>query len=72
MTDWVHGRPTLTLGFTDHRHPAGPLNAPSRRDHCVEVGNTLTAVRDSKNPGGPVLPGNVPALLATVKAGLIG
>ena len=39
---------------------------------CVEVGNTLDAVRDSKNPGGPVLPVNVPALLAAVKGGRIG
>ena len=38
---------------------------------CVEVGNTLTVVRDSKNPG-PVLPVNVPALLAAVKDGQIG
>jgi hypothetical protein len=38
---------------------------------CVEVGNTLTEVRDSKNPG-PVLPVNVPALLAAVKGGRIG
>ena len=38
---------------------------------CVEVGNTLTVVRDSKNPG-PVLPVNVPALLAAVKADRIG
>jgi Domain of unknown function (DUF397) len=38
---------------------------------CVEVGNTLTALRDSKNPG-PVLPVNVPALLAAVKEGRIG
>ena len=37
---------------------------------CVEVGNTLTAVRDSKNPG-PVLPVNIPALLAAVKDGQI-
>jgi Domain of unknown function (DUF397) len=38
---------------------------------CVEVGNTLTALRDSKNPG-PVLPANVPVLLAGVKDGRIG
>jgi hypothetical protein len=39
---------------------------------CVEVGNTLDAVRDSKNPGGPVLPVHVPALLAAVKGDRIG
>lgn len=38
---------------------------------CVEVGNTLAVLRDSKNPD-PVLPGNVPALLAAVKDGRIG
>jgi hypothetical protein len=35
---------------------------------CVEVGNTLAMVRDSKNPG-PVLPVNVRALLTAVKDG---
>jgi hypothetical protein len=39
--------------------------------NCVEVANTLTVVRDSKNPG-PILPVDVPALLAAVKAGRIG
>lgn len=34
---------------------------------CVEVSN-LGAVRDSKNPSGPTLPGAA-ALLAVVKAG---
>jgi hypothetical protein len=36
---------------------------------CVELAHTLGAVRDSKNPGGPVLSVPVSALLATVKDG---
>jgi hypothetical protein len=35
---------------------------------CVEIGNTLTAVRDSKNPG-PVLSVALAGMLAAVKAG---
>lgn len=37
--------------------------------NCVEVAHTLTAVRDSKNPGGPVLKIGVRALLAAAKVG---
>lgn len=36
---------------------------------CVEVASTLGQVRDSKNIHGPTLRGNVPALVASVKAG---
>jgi hypothetical protein len=36
---------------------------------CVELAHTLGAVRDSKNPGGPVLSVPVSALLTTVKDG---
>jgi len=35
---------------------------------CVELGNT-GAVRDSKNPAGPVLTVDLGGLLASVKAG---
>lgn len=34
---------------------------------CVEVANTLSALRDSKNPSGPVLTGRVDLLVASVK-----
>jgi len=37
--------------------------------NCVEVGHTLGAVRDSKNPDGPVLRAPVRALVAAVVAG---
>jgi len=37
--------------------------------NCVEVRNLLDQVRDSKNPGGPVLRGEVVALVRAVKAG---
>jgi hypothetical protein len=36
---------------------------------CVEVLGTLTALRDSKNATGPVLPGNVDALVHDIKTG---
>lgn len=34
---------------------------------CIEVAGTLGAVRDSKNPSGPVLHANLGALIATLK-----
>lgn len=37
--------------------------------NCVEVRNTLDHVRDSKNPTGPTLPGNVPALIHAIQTG---
>jgi hypothetical protein len=33
---------------------------------CVELANTLDRIRDSKNPHGPVLKVDVPALIAHV------
>jgi hypothetical protein len=38
----------------------------SNGGNCVEVANTLVALRDSKNPG-PVLTGRVDLLVASVK-----
>jgi len=35
---------------------------------CVEVAHTLDRVRDSKNPGGPALRGDIGALLAAVRS----
>ncbi|HEX9338505.1 MAG TPA: DUF397 domain-containing protein [Pseudonocardiaceae bacterium] len=35
---------------------------------CVEVADTLDRLRDSKNPAGPVLRGNVSALIHAVKS----
>jgi Domain of unknown function (DUF397) len=35
---------------------------------CVEVANTLGAVRDSKNADGPALRGDVALLVADIKA----
>jgi hypothetical protein len=34
---------------------------------CVEVASTLGALRDSKNPAGPVLTGRVDLLVASLK-----
>jgi hypothetical protein len=34
---------------------------------CVEVANTLGALRDSKNPTGPVLTGRVDLLVRSLK-----
>lgn len=39
---------------------------------CVEVASTLNALRDSKNPAGPVLNVGLAALLAEIKAGRLG
>jgi hypothetical protein len=41
----------------------------SNAQECVEIGNTLDAVRDSKNPDGPVLRCDVASLIAGIKAG---
>lgn len=38
-------------------------------DSCVELAHTLRAVRDSKNPVGLTLVGDVPQLLAAVRSG---
>lgn len=37
--------------------------------NCVELRNTLDRLRDSKNPTGPTLPGNIAALVHAAKAG---
>lgn len=36
---------------------------------CIELANTLTHVRDSKNTDGPTVRGNVAALVAAIKTG---
>jgi uncharacterized protein DUF397 len=38
---------------------------------CVEVANSLCALRDSKNPHGPMLRANVAMLVADIKSGRI-
>lgn len=37
--------------------------------NCVQVRDTLDQVRDSKNPTGPVLHADVPALLRAIRSG---
>ena len=44
----------------------------SNAGNCVEVADTLTALRDSKNADGPVLAGPVDPLLIAIKAGRLG
>jgi hypothetical protein len=39
---------------------------------CVELANTLTHVRDSKNTVGPTLRGDLPALVRAIKTGQFG
>lgn len=39
---------------------------------CVELEPSKTRVRDSKNPEGPILRGDVSALVAAVKDGSFG
>lgn len=38
-------------------------------NQCVELADTLGAVRDSKNPNGPALSVDLSRMLAAVKAG---
>lgn len=40
-------------------------------DSCVELAHTLNAVRDSKNPAGPVLSADASALVRAVRGGLL-
>jgi hypothetical protein len=40
--------------------------------NCVELAHTFDALRDSKNPRGPMLRGDVARLVAAVRAGEIG
>ena len=44
----------------------------SSQTNCVEIVNTLDAVRDSKNPAGPVLLAPLGELITAVKAGKLG
>jgi uncharacterized protein DUF397 len=39
--------------------------------NCIEVASAPGAVRDSKNPTGPTLPADLPALLAAIKSGRV-
>jgi hypothetical protein len=42
--------------------------ASAQEANCVEVAHTLGAVRDSKNVTGPVLRGDVSALVTAIRA----
>ncbi|GGS43264.1 DUF397 domain-containing protein [Actinokineospora fastidiosa] len=48
---------------TDWRKSTHSVNGAS----CVELSNTLDAIRDSKNPEGPVLRSDVRALIRAVR-----
>ena len=39
---------------------------------CVEIASTLDRLRDSKNPTGPALRADLPALLAAIKTSQLG
>lgn len=39
--------------------------------NCVEVHHDLAAVRDSKQDDGPVLRGDITALIKSIRAGLV-
>jgi hypothetical protein len=39
--------------------------------NCIELAHTLDVLRDSKNPNGPALRADVPALLDAIKDGRI-
>jgi hypothetical protein len=40
-------------------------------DDCIELTDTLDAIRDSKNPAGPVLRADVRDLLSSLRQGLL-
>jgi hypothetical protein len=42
------------------------------QSNCVELRHGLDAVRDSKNPSGPVLVADLGALVAAVRSGQLG
>jgi hypothetical protein len=42
------------------------------QSNCVEIIGTLDRIRDSKNPGGPQMAGDVRALVAAIRAGQLG
>lgn len=44
-------------------------SASGGQSECVEIAHTLRHVRDSKAPDGPVLEGDVRALVAAVRHG---
>lgn len=44
----------------------------SSNTNCVEVRHDLAAVRDSKNPGGPMLEAFAAALVVAVRDGRVG
>lgn len=46
-------------------------SASGGQSACVEIAHTLQHVRDSKTPAGPVLAGDIRALLAAVRNGAI-
>lgn len=56
--------------------PAKPSWRKSSRSgtatDCVEIANTLNAMRDSKNPTGPTLTAAVRALITAIKHDRIG
>jgi hypothetical protein len=37
--------------------------------NCIELANTLYAMRDSKNPNGPVLSANLSGMVTAIKGG---
>ncbi|MCP2169188.1 protein of unknown function (DUF397) [Goodfellowiella coeruleoviolacea] len=56
----------------DLNHELRWKNASNHNGSCVELAHTMTAVRDSKNPDGPVLTfghAELTRFLAAVKAG---
>jgi uncharacterized protein DUF397 len=46
-------------------------HSDANAQQCVEVANTLHAIRDSKNPDGPTLRGSVEMLVTEIKSGRI-
>jgi hypothetical protein len=58
--------------MTDYGWRKSSFSQANDNSNCVELAGTLDAVRDSKNPKGPVLTvAGLPSLLAHLKADTI-
>ncbi|MGH3861162.1 DUF397 domain-containing protein [Actinokineospora sp.] len=55
--------------FFEHGRRWRKSSRSDANETCVELAHTLDAVRDSKNPAGPVLRGDVRRLLRAVRVG---
>lgn len=58
--------------MTEHVRWRKSSHSGANANGCVELGNTLSMIRDSKNPDGPVLLVPAAELVAAVKGERLG